>query len=254
MRLVGVVSAVLLSMAAAGCASITEGTSQDIVVNTSPTGATCVFEREGEYLGTLPSTPGSLTVQKTKYNIVIRCDKPGYQQAVALSHSGTSAAIAANIALDVILTLGVSSIVDSAVGADNKYDSPIVVTLIPVGGVPEAEARTIGATTDLKSLLSDKTLYTAQGEGRVIVDYYGADGKLARKDGECIRTGGWTVEDGKLCHKLATKDPACFTVFGTLSQPAFRDVKAANDADAVSTRFMASGNTENLKEDSKSCP
>ncbi|WP_133251571.1 hypothetical protein [Zavarzinia aquatilis] len=226
-------------------------------MNTSPTAASCVFEREGEYLGTLPSTPGSLTVQKTKYNIVIRCDKPGYQQAVAISHSGTSAAIAANIALDVILTLGVSSIVDSAVGADNKYDSPIVLTLVPVPGSPEAAAApvaTIGATTDLKSLLSDKTLYTAKGEGRVVVDYYGADGKLARKDGECVRTGSWTVEEGKLCHTLATKEPTCYTVFGTLTQPAFRDVKAAADADAVNTRFMASGNTEKLTAGAASCP
>jgi hypothetical protein len=115
-----------------GCASIFEGTSQDIDVVTNPPSATCKFERHGETIGMVSNTPGTVTVRKTKYDITIRCDKPGYQEATYLNHSGTSSAIAGNVAADLILTLGVSSIVDSADGADNQYDSAVTLTLSPV--------------------------------------------------------------------------------------------------------------------------
>ncbi|MCW0182315.1 hypothetical protein [Zavarzinia sp.] len=224
-------------------------------MNTTPPGASCVFEREGAVIGTLPSTPASLSVSKTKYNITIRCDKPGYQQAVALSHSGTSAAIAANIALDVVLTLGVSSIVDSAVGADNKYDTPIVLNMVPIGGAPASVVPQLGAATDLTALLADKTLYITEGDSKVTVDYYGTDGKLTRKDGDCTRAGSWSAKDGQLCLGFSAKDETtkCYAVSGTATQPAFRDVNAAADAAPISTRFMAKGNIENLPGDTKAC-
>jgi hypothetical protein len=115
-----------------GCVSVFEGTSQDIHVATSPSGATCVFERQGQNIGTIISTPGVLTVRKNKYDITIKCDKPGYEQAAYNNHSGVSAAIAANIAVDILLTAGIASIVDSANGADNKYDSVVNLTMVPV--------------------------------------------------------------------------------------------------------------------------
>lgn len=120
------------SVLVSGCASIFEGTHQDIQIVTNPPGASCVFERHGEVLGTVPQTPGTMTVRKTKYDIMIKCDKAGYQQAQFLNHSGTSAAIAGNVAADVVLTLGMSSIIDSANGADNKYDSAVNVSLVPL--------------------------------------------------------------------------------------------------------------------------
>src|SRR5262245_22443730 len=106
-------------VALCGCVSVFEGTSQDIAVNTTPADATCVFEREGQPIGSIAGTPGKLTVRKSKYDITVKCNKPGYQEATYLNHSGTSATIAANVAVDLILTLGISSIVDSANGADN---------------------------------------------------------------------------------------------------------------------------------------
>lgn len=115
-----------------GCATIFEGTSQEITVVTNPPDASCVFERQGTVIATIPHTPAAATVRKLKYDITIKCDKPGYQQAQYLNHSGTSAAIAGNIAADLILTAGLSSIVDSANGADNKYDSAANITLTPI--------------------------------------------------------------------------------------------------------------------------
>jgi hypothetical protein len=140
MKIVSVAGLGGLCVILCGCVSVFEGTSQTINVVTNPTGATCVFEREGKPIGTVVNTPASLVVRKSKYDITIKCDKPGYQQADYLNHSGTSATIAANVAVDLILTAGISSIVDSADGADNKYDSVVNLFLIPSTEVPPAPA------------------------------------------------------------------------------------------------------------------
>jgi hypothetical protein len=121
--------ALAAAMALSGCATIFEGTSQEITVNTNPPGATCVFTRNGTTIGAIQSTPALLSVEKRKYDIMITCNKPGYATASYLNHSGVSAAIAGNVAADILLTAGLSSIVDSADGADNKYDSAVNITL-----------------------------------------------------------------------------------------------------------------------------
>ena len=122
-----------------GCASVFEGTSQDINVVTNPMGARCAFKREdGMDVGVLESTPGKLTVRKSKYDLTITCTKAGYQPAAYVNNSGTTATIAANVAADLILTAGISSIVDSSTGADNKYDSVVNITLIPEAGIVPA--------------------------------------------------------------------------------------------------------------------
>jgi hypothetical protein len=131
MKILTIAGLTVLSFGLLGCASITEGTSQDISVVTNPSGATCVFERQGMNIGMITSTPATLNVPKRKYDITIRCNKPGYQEASYLNHSGVTAVIAANIATDLVLTAGLSSIIDSADGADNKYDSAVNITMIP---------------------------------------------------------------------------------------------------------------------------
>ena len=115
----------------AGCISILEGTSQEITVATAPAEASCTLEREGKVFETIERTPKTVMVRKSKYDITVRCNKPGYQEATYLNHSGASATIAANVAMDLILTAGLSSIIDSANGADNKYETAVVITLMP---------------------------------------------------------------------------------------------------------------------------
>jgi len=134
----------LVFLSCAGCVSVFEGTSEDISVNTTPSDAKCTFERQGETLGTIETTPGKLTVRKNKYDITIKCDKPRYQTASYINHSGVSSTIAANVAVDILLTAGISSIVDSANGADNKYDPVVNIMMVPVEqaqlSVQDAEA------------------------------------------------------------------------------------------------------------------
>ena len=131
----------------AGCVSVFEGTSQEITVVTNPAGAHCAFQRkDGKDMGSISATPGTLSVRKSKHDLTITCQKDGYQQATYLNHSGLSSVVAANIAADLILTAGISSIVDSANGADNHYDPVVNISLTPVlaasGAAPVVETLT----------------------------------------------------------------------------------------------------------------
>src|SRR5258707_15716564 len=122
------VAIALLTFAVSGCASILEGTTQEISVSTDPPGAECGFYREeGTRIATVQRTPGSALVKKTKADIWIVCAKPGYQQAVYFNHSG---AALANV-VGGIFTLGISTAVDSSTGAGNEYQSPSNVVMVP---------------------------------------------------------------------------------------------------------------------------
>jgi hypothetical protein len=110
-----------------GCSSIIEGTSQELVINTNPSGADCGLYREGLRIASVTNTPGSATVKKTKHDIWIVCVKPGYQMATFFNHSGVAGATVGNV----ILGGGVGWIIDSASGSDNKYDSPVNISLVP---------------------------------------------------------------------------------------------------------------------------
>jgi len=121
-----IISLALLSSLSA-CSSIIEGTSQEITVNTNPSGAECSLERQGVSIAHIDPTPGAATIKKTKYDMIIRCYKDGYQEASYMNKSGSAAATFGNIAAGGLIGWGV----DSASGADNKYDSPVYITLVP---------------------------------------------------------------------------------------------------------------------------
>lgn len=118
---------VALSLLSGACSSIIEGTTQEIAINTNPSGASCQLKRDGGVIGTVDNTPSSITVKKTKDDITIACSKAGYQEATFLNHSGAAGATFGNI----ILGGGIGWAIDSASGADNKYDSPVNITLVP---------------------------------------------------------------------------------------------------------------------------
>ncbi len=124
MKIFVVAIAALASLSA--CASVIEGTSQEIMVNTNPAGADCALERQGAVIARVNPTPAATTIKKTKYDITIRCNKAGYQESTYLNHSGSAGATWGNI----VAGGGIGWAVDSAAGADNKYDSPVNITLI----------------------------------------------------------------------------------------------------------------------------
>lgn len=111
----------------AGCSSVLEGSSQRVTVNTNPIGAECSLSRDGRIIGRIAATPGTLTVEKTKHDIQLACHKDGYQDVVLTNRSGFAAATFGNVMVGGLPGWGV----DSASGADNKYQSPLNITLVP---------------------------------------------------------------------------------------------------------------------------
>jgi hypothetical protein len=96
-------------------------------VNTNPNGADCGLYRQNMRIATVQNAPGSALIEKTKHDIWIVCVKPGYQMATFYNHSGAAGATFGNI----ILGGGIGWAIDSASGADNKYESPVNITLVP---------------------------------------------------------------------------------------------------------------------------
>lgn len=107
------------------CATIVEGSSQEVMVNTTPEGASCALNRGGQTIARIDPTPGAATIKKTKYDMTIVCNKKGYEQATYLNHSGSENATFGNI----VLGGGIGWAIDSANGSDNHYDSPVNITL-----------------------------------------------------------------------------------------------------------------------------
>jgi hypothetical protein len=109
------------------CSTIIEGRSQQVMINTNPSGADCDIFRNGDKIASVNDTPGSTYIEKTKYDIKIECDKDGYETATYMNHSGTAGATWGNI----VAGGGIGWAVDSATGSDNKYESPMNITLVP---------------------------------------------------------------------------------------------------------------------------
>jgi hypothetical protein len=132
-----------MAFALGACASIIEGQTQRIAVNTNPPGAECGFYREqGIRLATIQSTPGDALIQKTKNDIWIVCVKPGYDQATYYNKSGVAGAAFANV-IGGVFTLGIATVVgaaiDSSNGSDNMYASPVDMTMVAnAGGTGQA--------------------------------------------------------------------------------------------------------------------
>src|SRR5258706_7969663 len=119
-----------------GCASNISGTTQEIKVVTNPDGANCQFIREGSVIASVAQTPGQVMIKKTKYDITLKCNKDGYQEATYLNHSGADSTTFGNM----VLGGGIGWAIDSARGADNKYDGVVNVSLVPAGAVSAAMA------------------------------------------------------------------------------------------------------------------
>lgn len=107
------------------CSSIIEGTSQELIINTSPEGADCALQREGQIIGRVNPTPGGITVKKSKHDITVICTKKGYEKATYFNKSDVAGATVGNI----ILGGGIGWAIDSANGADNKYTTPMNISM-----------------------------------------------------------------------------------------------------------------------------
>jgi hypothetical protein len=89
--------------------------------------------RQLKIIGKENKTPETVIVTRRKHDIIIKCNKVVFQKAIYINNSdweGDSGA--SRIALDVVLNLGLSSAIDSASGADNRYEPNVNITLTPL--------------------------------------------------------------------------------------------------------------------------
>lgn len=114
------------------CASILSGTEQTLHITSTPAGADCDLSRAVSSGGApvqfarIAPTPGVVTVDRTKHDIIVRCALPGYETGSAVLESGTEGYAMGNTIAGGVIGWGV----DSAFGADNKYPSQINVPLL----------------------------------------------------------------------------------------------------------------------------
>jgi len=145
-RNLAALAALVCASALSGCGTITQGTSQDIAITSTPPGAHCELTRKGEHVASLDKTPGSVKVDKTKNDILLSCSLTGYQDASVNLESGYGAGTFGNIILGGVIGWGI----DSATGADNKYPSSANVQFVPVGQA-SAPAAAVPASTSAPS-------------------------------------------------------------------------------------------------------
>ncbi len=130
------------------------------MVNSNPPGADCGLYRQNIRIATVQNAPGSALIEKTKYDIWVACVKSGYQMATYYNHSGAAGATWGNI----IAGGGIGWAIDSATGPDNKYESPVNITLVPnvPGQVRRADDVAIDVHGDLRPLRREHLLRHSQ--------------------------------------------------------------------------------------------
>lgn len=114
-------------LALSACSTIINGPEQDLTVITNPPKASCKIIRNNQVIGLIPTTPGTISIEKTKHPLVILCEKEGYESTQFVNPSGTAKATLGNI----ICGGPIGWAVDSATGSDNYYTTPIVINLVP---------------------------------------------------------------------------------------------------------------------------
>ena len=129
--------AIVALVALSGCASIASGTSQNIAITSTPTGANCAVSRQGMMIQQV-TTPAAPTVQKSKYDLSVECSKSGYATATQVNASGVEPWVFGNILLGGIIGF----IIDLSSGAQNHYDTamsfnlPVTPAAAPVAAEP----------------------------------------------------------------------------------------------------------------------
>ncbi len=125
MSKISMLGGICLMLSVTSCASIVEGSSQEVMVNSAPSGAHCDVYRLGVAIAEISKTPGSATIKKRNKPIAISCSKPGYETTTAVAKSDLAAWNLGNIVIGGLIGFTI----DWIDGAWNKYDSPVTVAL-----------------------------------------------------------------------------------------------------------------------------
>jgi hypothetical protein len=122
----------LLAVAAlaAGCATITRGTTQTVTLDTpGVVGAKCTLTSSA--VGTKSVvTPATVTLEKGQDAVAVHCSKECYQDGKGIIASNIEGMTAGNLVVGGVIGLGV----DAATGAMNKYNPDTQIVMVPLQG------------------------------------------------------------------------------------------------------------------------
>ena len=117
-----------VALLACGCASVIDGTTQVVAIDSSPVGgANCIVSNDR---GTWPvTTPGAVTLLKSQSVLTVVCNKEGYAEArfYAAGRMSNSALIGTMLPYAGL----VSAAVDGASGAATLYPGAVHLELKP---------------------------------------------------------------------------------------------------------------------------
>lgn len=135
LRYAAVAAMMACACAQSGCASIAEGTTQPIMVSTTPVaGATCTLTNtQGKWSVV---TPGVVTVAKSASVMKAVCVKDGWQNGTGYLTARVPGWAQAGMMMPYVGI--VSAAVDGSTGAANEYPSSVMVSMKEVVPTPSA--------------------------------------------------------------------------------------------------------------------
>ena len=109
------------------CATLLSDDQQSIVVTSDPVGATCQVRQGGAFIATVPVTPGTILVGKSRHDIAIDCTRVGYFPGAAVLEPHFQDWTYGNI----LYGGSVGLLVDTSSGAINEYPHWVSVQMKP---------------------------------------------------------------------------------------------------------------------------
>jgi hypothetical protein len=127
-------AALLLLIFMSGCATVTRGTKDTLVIESEPPGAEVSLSN-----GMHGKTPTSFKLPR-KDTVVVKITKDGYEPVEVNVHSQISGAGGAGMAGNVLVGGLIGAAIDAGSGAMNDLrPNPVRVTLVPLGKPEDAE-------------------------------------------------------------------------------------------------------------------
>ena len=123
MKRVGI--ALLCAASVSGCATLVSDDHQSIAIKSDPPGATCLVRQGGADVGTIPYSPGTVYVGKSRHDIAIDCSRAGYYNGAAVLQPEFQDWTYGNI----LYGGGIGLLVDTSSGAINQYPRAVTVLM-----------------------------------------------------------------------------------------------------------------------------
>ena len=101
-------------------------------------------------MGAVPLTPGSVQVSKSKNDMDVTCEKPGYQTATVSKSPSFGGATFANIIAGGV----VGAVVDAASGANYTYPSEVHVSMAPIAPAVATAQQAVPAVVPASSIVT----------------------------------------------------------------------------------------------------